>query len=313
MKYAIAFLLVAGVPASVHARLPFPLTSAVRSPSVIVQGDRIVFGDLSPTAPRAYLDLDIAPAPAPGRTTLVTRDAIRGALRRAGADETLADGLAAQHVVERTAVDLSEAALRQEVIAALSSQVPLGISVGAVLGLQSVRIPTGPLRVDVRIGSLRRSARASVSIFVDDRIVARQNATVNLLGDAKTPTLRSDLPRGAMVTADDVELAPADLERLPSGAVTRATDLVGKRLIQATTAGRPVQARTLEIPPTIERGTSVRVVLVSHGLRITRHAIAQENGNVGDTIRLKAGESDDVMRGRIHSATEVRVALGGAP
>lgn len=313
MKCAVLVFLVAGAPLVAQARPPHALFASQRTSAILIEGDRVVFGDLSPTAPRAYLDLDIAPAPSPGRSAVITRDAVRSALRRAGADEALADGLSAQHTVTRRASELTEPQLRREVIASLSNQLPLGVSIGEILGLKSVHIPMGEVRVEARMGMLRRSTRASITIHVNDRIVARQSATVNLQGDAKTPTLRSNLPRGAMVTEDDVELAPAELERLPSGTVTRPSDLVGKRLTQPATAGRPIQERALEVPPTIERGTSVRVVLISHGLRITRSAVAQENGNVGDTIRLKAGDGDDLMRGRVHSASEVRVSFGGTP
>lgn len=313
MKRLLVFLMVAGAPSILHARLPQPPLASYVSPAITVYGDRILFGDLSPTAPRAYLDLDVGPAPAPGRNATVSRDAIRSALRRAGADEALAHGLPSQHTVVRAAIDLGQAQLQDEVVAAVADQLPVGISVREVLGLKPAKLPTGDLRVEVRLGTLRRSVLATVLLHVDGRLVERQTATLNLEGQAKTPTLRANLPRGAMVTADDVELAPAELERLPSGAVTRPSDLVGKRLIQPTNAGQPIQARALEVPPTIERGASVRVVLVSQGLRIARTAVAQENGNVGDTIRLKSSDGDNMMRGKVFSASEVRVSLGGMP
>jgi len=312
MKHVIAFLLVVGVPCSAYAHLPRPLYAFAAADAVTVYGDRVVFGDLSPTAPRAYLEIDIAPAPTPGRKTIISRDAVRSALRRAGADEALANGLPAQHTIARAAVDLNAEQLRQEVLAALAPQLPLGVDVGEVLGLAALTLPTGTVRVDVRLGPLRRSVRASVLVHVDERLVARQTATINLTGTPQTPTLRGDLPRGAMVSPADVELAPTELERLPSGAVTRPADLVGKRLVQPAFAGRPVQARALETPPAVERGNAIHVVFVSRGLRISRTATADESGNIGDTIRLRS-ESGEMLRGVIHSASEVRVSLGGAP
>lgn len=313
MKRLLVFLMAAGIPSGVHARLPQLPFASYGTSAITVYGDRILFGDLSPTAPRAYLDLDIGPAPAPGRSAVVSRDAIRAALRRVGADEALTHGLPAQHTVVRAAIDLGQAQLHDEVVAASSEQLPVGISVREVLGLKPARLPTGDLRVEVKLGTLRRSTLATVLIHVDGRLVERQTATINLEGEAKTPTLRASLSRGAMVRADDVELAPADLERLPSGVVTRPSELVGKRLIQPANAGQPIQARALEVPPTIERGASVRVVLLGQGLRIARTAVAQENGNVGDTIRLKPADGDGMMRGQIVSATEVRMSIGGVP
>lgn len=299
----------AGMPGSADASGP-PFALAARSASVTVHGDRIVLSDLSPTAPRALLEVDVAPSPAPGRTTTVSRSAVRAALRRAGADEALADGLPAQQIVTRTAIDLSAEQLRQEVEATLASQLPVGVTVQDVMGLAPAVLPVGRVRVDVRLGRLRSSVQASVLVYVDDRLVERQSATVQLAGRPQTPTLRNDLPRGAVVSPADVELTSTSLDRLPTGVVTRPSDLVGKRLTQPASAGQPIHAYSVKVPPTIARGQSVRVVLQARGLRISRAAVAQEDGAVGETIRLKAADADQTLQGRIVSDQEVVVDWG---
>jgi len=311
MKRAIALLLLLGIPRAAHAAPPRP-PLAVHVPAIIVASDRVVLGDLSPTAPRALLEVDVAPSPAPGRQMVISREAVRAALRRAGAAEAMANGLPAQQLIERAAVDLTAAGLRTEVEAALAPKLPLGVSMGEILGLQDLTLPVGPLRVDVRSGRLQRSAKATVSIFVSERLVATQMVTIHLVGSPQTPTLRNDLPRGAMVTASDVELTSHALEQLPNGVVTKPEDLVGMRLTQPGRAGRPLPQGSVKVPPTIQRGATVTVVLRANGLRITRTAIAQSDGNIGDVIALKPDGDSGIIRGRIQSGEEVRIDFGGA-
>ena len=57
-----------------------PAHAAVRSRTIVVAGERVTLGDLSPTAPRELLGLDVGPAPRPGKSGFVSRTAVQDAL-----------------------------------------------------------------------------------------------------------------------------------------------------------------------------------------------------------------------------------------
>jgi flagella basal body P-ring formation protein FlgA len=280
---------------------------------VTVQGDRIALGDVSPTAPVDLLALDVAPAPAPGNKTVISRAAIKAALQRGGADPRLADGLPASQIVQRAALTLEVHDLEAIVRERLAEHLPMGVSIDSVRGLSKATLPHGKLDVRVRPGRLRRSTAVSVMLRVDDKLVARQSAVAMLGGEARTPTLRNDLPRGSVVGAGDVTYEPTALDRLPGRVVTRADTLVGKRLTQPGKAGRPVQNSAVEVPPVIERGTRVRLVAAMKGVTMSRLVVAQEDGRIGETIRVRPDDTRDTLDARVVSASEVRVPMGGAP
>lgn len=287
-----------------------PQARAAARGTVGIDGARVVLGDLDPTAPRDLLKLDIGPSPAPGRTSAISRDAVRVALRRAGADEHLADGLPAKLSVVRHANTLAAKELEPLVKGALLPKLPLGIEVSSVRGLTSVTLPTGEVSVEARMGRLRRSTTVAVSLSVDRKVVARMNAVAMLEGTPRTPTVRSDMPRGATLRSSDITYRTAKLEQLPSGAVTRESGLVGMQLTQPVRAGSSVAKAAVKAPPDVARGATVRVVAIRHGLRISQLAEAQQDGKIGDIIGVKPRTGGKPIRARVHSSAEVRIELG---
>src|SRR5262245_48039334 len=84
-----------------------PADAAVRTRTVVVESERVTLGDLSPTAPRELLGLDIGPAPRPGKSGFVSRAAVQDALRRVGADPELATALPARAEIKRAGHSLT--------------------------------------------------------------------------------------------------------------------------------------------------------------------------------------------------------------
>lgn len=287
-----------------------PQATAAARGTVGIDGARVVLGDLAPTAPRDLLALDIGPAPAPGRKSAVSRDAVRAALRRAGADERLADGLPTHVRVVRNAKTLAAKDIEPLVRGALLPKLPLGIEVGSIRGLSPVTIPIGEVGIEARLGRLRHSTTVAVSLSVDRKVVARMNAVVLLEGTPRTPTIRSDLPRGATVRASDITYATAKLDQLPANAVTRESGLVGMQLTQPVRAGSAVAKAAIKTPPDVERGATVRIVAIRHGLRISQLAEAQQDGKIGEIIGVKPRTGGKQLRARVHSSAEVRIELG---
>ena len=286
-----------------------PAHAAVRTRTVVVDGDRITLGDLSPTVPRELLGLDVGPAPAPGKSATLSRAAVQEALRRSGADPELATALPARAQIERAGNQLTKDALAVQVREAASAELPVGITIDTVLGLSNVTLPKGDHSIDVKLGKLRRSTVATVDIHAGGRRWARQQATLQLSGTAKTPVLRDDLPKGTTVKPEHIEMQDVALDHVPEGAMTRREDLVGQRLRTKTNAKTMVRKAAVELPPVIARGDVVHVVARGRGLKISRQGVAQQDGAIGQTIKVKGSEGE-LLLGKIESATLVVIGLG---
>ncbi len=288
-----------------------PLAAVAAARSVAIDGDRITLGDLAPTLPRELLAIDLGPSPAPGAHAQITRAAVAEALRRSGGDPALATGVAVRQDVHRAAEQLELADLDAEVRAMAMAELPLGVDIDAVLGLRDVTLPPGEPKITVSLGRIRRSTRATVEISVGTRRWVRLAATLQLSGVAKTPVLRTTLAPGATVDEANVTTRDVEIDDLPEGAVTRTDQLVGRRLRVRQGEGAPLRRTSTELTPIVVRGSTLNIVVIRPGMRITRQAVAQQDGAAGDNIRVKATDDSRTMVVRIDEDGEGRVVSSG--
>lgn len=91
--------------------------------------------------------------------------------------------------------------------------------------------------------------------------------------------------RGAVLTAEDVTLAPAGV-RGPDGIFTDPAEVIGRRTKAALGAGKPVLLRQLEPVWMVTRGNPVVLVAMAGGLAVSAPAEALDDGGMGDVIRV---------------------------
>ncbi|TPV95500.1 MAG: flagellar basal body P-ring formation protein FlgA [Myxococcales bacterium FL481] len=290
-----------------------PATSGAAVDAVRVESDRIELGALSPAAPRELLHLDIAPAPQPGRRVRISRDAVRHALRRAGADPTLADGLPPVQVVERAAKTVAATTLGEDITRIVARDLPQGVRVQDIVGLREVVLPVGEHQVDVRLSRLRRATSAMVKVSADGRSYASFPVTVNLVGQAQTPVLTRDVDSTAVIRRADVAMVDTPLDKLPPRALLRQDQLVGRAAVTRLRAGQTVNARAVKTPPLVTRGKTVTLVAASRGIRITQTARVEEDGQAGQWIRVQPLTGAHEVKAQVVSPSEVRIDLGAQP
>ena len=91
----------------------------------------------------------------------------------------------------------------------------------------------------------------------------------------------------------------------------RKRQLVGRKLIQPARAGKPIQQSAVKVPPVVVRGHQVSISASGNGIAITQTATAEEDGAVGDWIRVRPEGGSKVVRGLVTSSGEVKLSLGG--
>ncbi|MEY4983924.1 MAG: flagella basal body P-ring formation protein FlgA [Pseudomonadota bacterium] len=98
-------------------------------------------------------------------------------------------------------------------------------------------------------------------------------------------TLARSLPRGAVVAAGDLTLAPvAGLG--PDDIFTDPAEVAGRRLKSAVGAGRPLLLRHVEPRWLVQPGAPLLLEARAGGLSVTAPAEAREAGLLGDVVRV---------------------------
>ncbi|HET8791310.1 MAG TPA: flagellar basal body P-ring formation chaperone FlgA [Modicisalibacter sp.] len=134
----------------------------------------------------------------------------------------------------------------------------------------------GRVSVGVRCGEQRRVRylQADVSVMAKHVVVAR------------------DIAADARLTAADLKLEEALLERLPRHAILDFDAAVGLLAVRPLPAGTTLQEYHLRREPLVERGDSVTVYARGDGFTVSLDAEALDNGALGDEIRLRTNDGD---------------------
>ncbi len=118
--------------------------------------------------------------------------------------------------------------------------------------------------------------------------------------DRMVVTLARSVARGAMLTAEDVTLAPAGV-RSPEGIFTDPAQVIGRRTRAAIGEGQALLLRQVEPVWMVAKGNPVVLVARAGGLSVSAPAEALEDGALGDVIRVL----------NLSSQREVKVVVTG--
>jgi flagella basal body P-ring formation protein FlgA len=98
---------------------------------------------------------------------------------------------------------------------------------------------------------------------------------------------RRALPAGTVIEADDIRIAEVDLTTSPYPPVTERALVVGKLVRVGLSAGQTVVAGHLKLPVVVRNGAPVEVAATVGQVSVTGSGIAQQDGAVGDLIRVR--------------------------
>ncbi len=169
----------------------------------------------------------------------------------------------------------------------------------------------GPLRGEVRSGA-RTTARMTVTVRCEGSKPWKVYVPVQVIETAKVYAAARALPRGHMLTADDIVAQKRDVSRLRSAYVTDAKFLVGQRLKTSILTGDIITASLLVADNYVRRGQTVTLVAKSSGMRISMAGKALSDGGLNQRIRVENLNSGRIVEGIVRSREHVEV-LSAAP
>ena len=109
-----------------------------------------------------------------------------------------------------------------------------------------------------------------------------------LEGPSKTKiiVMKKNITKGVVITAEHLEYS-SDLTEGLSGSFTDFEDVIGRKAKFSLARGAILKARQLAISYPIEKGKAVLLVADSKQVSISVNAIALEDGQIGDIIKVR--------------------------
>lgn len=119
--------------------------------------------------------------------------------------------------------------------------------------------------------------------------------------------LNTSLPRGTALKEDLVSVAEIDAAIAGPQALERLVDIENMELARGLAAGAPVRSFDLRPVLLVKKGQNVMMQLgQGQGFNITARLEAQQDGRMGDQIRLKNPESGRFVSGVVVGESSVR-------
>jgi flagella basal body P-ring formation protein FlgA len=290
------------------------MADALLRPNVVVDSDVVRLGDLFDNV-GDKADTVVARAPAPGKR--VTCDAewlqhIAAMNQVVWRPQTLFD----QAVVERTGVTVTHDRIEAELRTALSTQ---GVPDQSEIDLDNRNTQvTVPINVSTQVGvrdlfydSHTKRFTATVEVPADAPNATRLRVTGRVYTTVDVPVLARSLARDEVITAHDITWKRIREDTLRRDVITDADQLIGMTPRQTVRNGQLVSTADLQKPLAVKRGAMVTMVLQLGSMTLTAQGRADEQGSVGDVIRLTNMQSNMTVQGRVDGPNQVSVAPNG--
>lgn len=118
---------------------------------------------------------------------------------------------------------------------------------------------------------------------------------------------RRPLVRNEIISADDICLEKKDLAKVPPGAITDITEVIGQRVRRTLGVGAVLRDALVDKPPVVKRGDVVTLLIETRRLKITALGRVDQQGARGDTVRVVNLDSRRRVYGQVLDSRTVRV------
>lgn len=297
-------LLVAALPGTAIAAEPLAL-----KPSATVTGPDVRLWDVVEADADALRDLQnvvLRPAARPGQSVHVQAALVQARLEEAGYRSDEFDLGGADLVeVHTPAVELTRETVEDSLRAYIEREMPWSPE-EAFIDLQApsfnIDLPVGEVTFRWRPAPRYQylgtgSFRGEVLVDGEPQRTVVARANIEAYGDVVVAL--NDIPRGKVVTPNDVDIEERAMSALPRGAVRSIDEVLGQVARSTIFPGQVLTGRRVEARKLFLRGQLVPVEAKAGGLTVRTVAKAREDGVAGDVVRCQNADSEREFWGTV--------------
>lgn len=290
------------------------------SAETAIENDRVTLGDISAIsgvneeAKNRLKMISLGYAPNVGMTREIFKDKILLSIAAAGFAKTdFALDAPAQIFVRRTAQTVGQNLFREAVEKAVLANFQNENIAAKIVRLDlpsDIQIPSG--KVEVRVNRLNAGNfflpfSAALEIRVDEKIVRRAAATVQVEASAEVLVAAKDLVSGAKIAETDVKKEIRRLEKPLNSYLRDASKLRGTILTKNLSGGAEITSDAVAAGYVIRGGDLVRIVGESGKMQIIINGEARSSGKIGDRIAVKNSQSGTILQATVVDEGLVKV------
>jgi flagella basal body P-ring formation protein FlgA len=111
---------------------------------------------------------------------------------------------------------------------------------------------------------------------------------------------------GTVLTEHNLEIIELDKKRLRGTTFSDIESVIGARIKRRSRSGQPVVPNQLCF---VCKGDTILITANSKGLTIKANGVAQQDGNLGDTITVKNSRSKKMIHAEVVSTNQVSIRI----
>ncbi len=260
----------------------------------ILLGDVALVSGFNEKLIRSLNHLPLGPAPMPGESLNLAKANIRRSMVVHGIDPVKV-ALVGENLVE---VKRSGRTITKEDIAPLvedyverswaNRQVRTEIIYSRLPKEMTVHSNNFDLRVlDPVKPGVSGSIALSLAALENDRVLVRIPVSLKVRAFGNVAVMNRDVRQGELLSPEDFSFIEREITRKHSNPVRTVGEAANKKLKRTVKAGQILTLDHLEIPPLIERGDEVTLIVEYKGVRVSCPGKAKEKGRLGDRIMVR--------------------------
>jgi len=107
------------------------------------------------------------------------------------------------------------------------------------------------------------------------------------------------IPRDQVITGRELQVHKQDINQLTEGYFQSEEELIGLSSVKSIQPGAVIKRHMVRQPIIVRRGENVKVVITSPGFNLEADGIAQADGALGDTVRIKNSRSNKMFDAKV--------------
>lgn len=169
-----------------------------------------------------------------------------------------------------------------------------------------IHIPPCPVEMEAKASpeSLKQS-NVTVKVFCPSNNWFHY-LTVNVTETKEVVVVKDTLSPGSLLTADDVEVVKMDKKRLRGTTFADIDSVIGARIKRRARGGHPLSPRMMCF---VCKGDAIVISANMTGLEIKTSGVAQQDGNIGETILVRNTKSKKIINARVTTVKKVEVQI----
>jgi flagella basal body P-ring formation protein FlgA len=184
------------------------------------------------------------------------------------------------------------------------------VEIRSISNLEGVELPPGDVALLIprkTTVSGSRSALVPVEVIYDGKPYKTFWISVNLCIRASVLQAARKIPYGKTVTQEDIREAIVEIADARLACLRKFEDALGKVTRRTLSPGDPLTRESLTDPFLVRSGDTVHLRLERNGIQVATLARAEQNGKLGQTIRIRNLDFARSLKAQVIGRGEVKI------